>query len=116
VLDTHISIPVRSSFHSVQAGSGAQTASYPKGTGAVSPRAKLLGRESDLSSPSSAEVKNGGAIPPLPRISLYPIVTLHENRPAAELRQTHRTDQLTGVIVMVALHGDERVRLNCVLR
>jgi hypothetical protein len=35
-------------------------------TGALSPRVKRLGREADHSHPSSAEVKNGGTIPPLP--------------------------------------------------
>jgi hypothetical protein len=33
------------------------------GTGAVSARLKQQGREADYSPPSSAEVKNGGAIP-----------------------------------------------------
>jgi hypothetical protein len=34
--------------------------------GALSPGVKRPGREADHSPPSSAEVKNGGAIPPLP--------------------------------------------------
>jgi hypothetical protein len=33
----------------------------------LSPGEKRQGREADHSSPSSAEVENGGAIPPLPR-------------------------------------------------
>jgi hypothetical protein len=33
---------------------------------ALSPGEKRQGREVDLSPPSNAEVKNGGAIPPLP--------------------------------------------------
>jgi hypothetical protein len=36
--------------------------------GAISPGAKRPGREADHSPPSSAEVKNGGAIPPLPHV------------------------------------------------
>jgi hypothetical protein len=42
-------------FHSVQTGSGAHPTSNPKGTRALSPG--LI---------SSAEIKNAGAIPPLP--------------------------------------------------
>jgi hypothetical protein len=37
--------------------------------GALSPEEKLQGREADHSPPSSAEVKNGVAIPPLPLMS-----------------------------------------------
>jgi hypothetical protein len=37
--------------------------------GALSPKAKRQGREADHSSSSSAEVKNGGAMPPLPHNS-----------------------------------------------
>jgi hypothetical protein len=48
-------------LYSVQTGSGAHQASYPMGTGV-----KRSKREADHSSPSSAEVKNGGAIPPSP--------------------------------------------------
>jgi hypothetical protein len=35
------------------------------------PGGKRPGREADHSSPSSAEVKNGGAIPPLPHMSSW---------------------------------------------
>jgi hypothetical protein len=56
-------------MHSVQTGSGAHPASYPMGTGAISLGVKLQGREAD-NSPSNAEVKNGGAIPPLPNTFL----------------------------------------------
>jgi hypothetical protein len=52
-------------LHSVQTDSGAHPVSYLIGTGALSPGIKWLGREADHS-PPSAEVKNGGAIPPLP--------------------------------------------------
>jgi hypothetical protein len=41
--------------------------------GTVSPQVKRPGREDDLSPPSSAEVKNDGAIPPLP-IYLHGVV------------------------------------------
>jgi hypothetical protein len=44
-------------------------ASYPIGTGVVSPGVKRQGREADHSSPSSAEAKNVGAISPLPHMS-----------------------------------------------
>jgi hypothetical protein len=37
--------------------------------GALSLRVKRPGREADNSLPSSAEVKNGGVIPPLPHMS-----------------------------------------------
>jgi hypothetical protein len=43
-------------------GSGAHTASYPVGTGGWLPGVKRPGREADHSPPSSAEIKNGGAI------------------------------------------------------
>jgi hypothetical protein len=51
-------------LHNVQTGSDALPASYPMGTGVPSPEAKRPGREADLSSSSSVEVKNGGALPP----------------------------------------------------
>jgi hypothetical protein len=57
-------------LHSVQTGSGAHPASYPMGSGALSVGVKLPGSEADHSSPS-AEVKNGGAIPPLPHASSW---------------------------------------------
>jgi hypothetical protein len=38
---------------------------------ALSPRVKRPGNEADHSPPSSAEVKNVGAIPPLPHTSLW---------------------------------------------
>jgi hypothetical protein len=49
-------------LHSVQTGVGA----HPALPGAPSPGVKWQGREADHSPPPSAEVKNGGAIPPLP--------------------------------------------------
>jgi hypothetical protein len=39
--------------------------------GALPPRVKLQGREIDHSPSSSADVKKGGAIPPLPHMSLW---------------------------------------------
>jgi hypothetical protein len=39
--------------------------------GALSPGVKQLGHEGDHLPPSSAEVKNGGAIPPLPSMSSW---------------------------------------------
>jgi hypothetical protein len=44
--------------HRVQTGSGAHTASYPMGTGVLSPEVKRPGHEVDHSPASSAEVKN----------------------------------------------------------
>jgi hypothetical protein len=58
-----------SRLHNVQTGSGAHPATYPMGTGAIFPGVKRQGREADHSPTSSAEVKNGGAIPPIPDTS-----------------------------------------------
>jgi hypothetical protein len=44
-------------------GSGAHPASYPVGTGALSPGIKRPGREADHSPPTSAEVKNASTPP-----------------------------------------------------
>jgi hypothetical protein len=55
-------------LHSIQTDSGAQPASSPMGTGGCFPGGKAAGREADHSPPFSAEVKNGGAIPPLPHV------------------------------------------------
>jgi hypothetical protein len=62
-----------SPLHSIQTNSGAHPASCSIGTGGISPGVKQLGHEADYSPPSSAEVKNGGAIPPFP-ICLHGIV------------------------------------------
>jgi hypothetical protein len=48
----------------VQTGSGAHPTTYPMGN-----RGSFPGGKADHSPPSSAEVKNGGAIPPLPHVS-----------------------------------------------
>jgi hypothetical protein len=72
-LDGQGLIPFRdkSFLHSIQTSSGAHPASYPVGTGVLSPGAKSPGREADHSPPSNAKVKNGGAIPPLPYTSSW---------------------------------------------
>jgi hypothetical protein len=59
--------------HCVQTGPGTHTASYTMGLWVLSPEVKRPGREADYTLPSSAEVKNGGAIPALP-ISLHGVV------------------------------------------
>jgi hypothetical protein len=58
-------------LHSVQTDSGAHQVSYPMGTGGSFPGVKWQGREADHSPPSSAEVKKGGAIPPLTHMSSW---------------------------------------------
>jgi hypothetical protein len=68
------SIPGTARFfllHSVQTGSGAHPASNSVGTGGSYLGVKRPGREADHSPSSSVEVKNGGAIPPLPHTSLW---------------------------------------------
>jgi hypothetical protein len=62
-------IPARTFLHSIQTGSGANLDSCPVGTRGSFPWVKQPEREADHSPPSSAEVKNDGAIPPLPHIS-----------------------------------------------
>jgi hypothetical protein len=49
-------------LHSVQTGSEAHSASYPVDTEGSFPGVKRPGREADHSPPSSADVKNGGAL------------------------------------------------------
>jgi hypothetical protein len=54
-------------LHSFQTGSGAHLASYITGTGELfHAGVKRSGREAENSPPPSAEVKNDGAMPPLP--------------------------------------------------
>jgi hypothetical protein len=69
IVDDRGSIPSRTTkcslLHSVQTDFRAQPAYLM----AVSPGVKQQEREADHSTQSSAEVKNGGAIPPLPHIS-----------------------------------------------
>jgi hypothetical protein len=49
--------------------------------GALSPGVKHQGREADHSPPSCTEVKNGGAIPPLPCMSSWHSKSYPCNRP-----------------------------------
>jgi hypothetical protein len=58
-------------LHSVHIGSEAHPVSYPLATGALSSGLKPPGREADHSPPSSVEVKNGEAIPPLSHTSSW---------------------------------------------
>jgi hypothetical protein len=58
-------------LYSVQTGSEAHPASYPMGTGTNFKGVKRPERKADHSHPSSAEVKNGGAIPSLPHMSSW---------------------------------------------
>jgi hypothetical protein len=55
-------------LHSVQTASGAHIFYYPMGTGGCFPGVKRKGREADYLFLSIAEIKNGGAIPPLSHI------------------------------------------------
>jgi hypothetical protein len=56
--------------HSVPAGSGVHLSCLVR-TGSLPSRLKRPGREADLSSPSCAEAKNDGAIPPLRHTSSW---------------------------------------------
>jgi hypothetical protein len=59
-------------FRSAQTGSGAHLTSNPIDTGRHFPLGvKRSGRQTDHSHPASADVKNFGAIPPLPYTSIY---------------------------------------------
>jgi hypothetical protein len=58
-------------FLRVHIGSVANPASYPVGTGSDFLGINRPGREANHSSPPSAVVKNGGAIPPLPLTILW---------------------------------------------
>jgi hypothetical protein len=61
-------------LYSFQTGSGAQCSPsllYNGYLGALSLSVKRQGREADHSPPSSAKVKNGGAIPSLPCMSSW---------------------------------------------
>jgi hypothetical protein len=54
--------------------------SYPIGIGGSIPGERLPGREADYSPPFVAEVKNGGAISPLPHIPSWHIAELIKHR------------------------------------
>jgi hypothetical protein len=73
-------------LHSIQTFSGDHTASYPMGTGDLSPGVKWPENEAEHSAPFNAEVKNGGAIPPLPRTFLWHGAQLIKHRD-----NTHRS-------------------------
>jgi hypothetical protein len=57
--------------HNIQTGIAAHPVCYKIGTEGSFPRVKRPGREADHSPPSSAEVKNGDAIPPLTHMSSW---------------------------------------------
>jgi hypothetical protein len=57
----------RFDLHNVQPVSGANPIPYTMGTAGCFPEGKGQEHEADQSPPSSAEIKNGGAIPPFPR-------------------------------------------------
>jgi hypothetical protein len=67
-------------FHSFQTGFGSHQSLIQWVRGAISPGVKRPRREVDYSPPSNAEVKNGGAIPPLPRMSSWHSVLLIKHR------------------------------------
>jgi hypothetical protein len=52
--------------YSLDRGMVSALASFRMGTGGFHPRLKPPGRQDDHSPASSAEIKNGGAIPPIP--------------------------------------------------
>jgi hypothetical protein len=72
-LRTGVSIPGKGQkfalLRSVQTVFEAHVISYPMGVGVLFLKVNWLVREADHSPPSSAEVKNGGAIPPPALIS-----------------------------------------------
>jgi hypothetical protein len=59
-----------SSLHNGHTGPGVHPVSSHCVPGTLYPGVKRPAREADHSPPSSAEVKNGGAIPPLPHVFL----------------------------------------------
>jgi hypothetical protein len=64
-------------LHSFQTGSGAYPASYPVDTRALFLGVKQKGHEADHSLPSSADVRNDGAIYLLPHMPSWYSVQLH---------------------------------------
>jgi hypothetical protein len=65
-------------LHSVQTDSGAHTDPYSMDIRDISLRVKMLGLEANHSSPSSVEVRNGGAITPHTYLSLWLVrLTFH---------------------------------------
>jgi hypothetical protein len=72
-----VRFPAGARDFSILHSSGAHPASYAMGTGDDFPWVKRPGREADHSPPSSAEVKNGGAIPPLSHMPSWHRASLH---------------------------------------
>jgi hypothetical protein len=81
-MDGRVSILGRSKTfpHRVQTGSGAHKTLVKWELGALSPGVKWPAREADQSPPCSAELKKGGAIPPLPRMSSWHSTYLIKHR------------------------------------
>jgi hypothetical protein len=73
-VDSTATVTDISPLHSVQTGSRGHPVSSPVGIGGSCPGVKRPGRVADRSPPSSAEVKNGRAIPPLPQYVLMRLV------------------------------------------
>jgi hypothetical protein len=74
LLNLKMPCPVQDSsfLHSIETDSGAHPALCPMSTrGSFSGGVKWHGREVDHSPPSSAEIKKGGAIPPLHSMFLW---------------------------------------------
>jgi hypothetical protein len=58
-------------FYSIQTSPGVHPGTYTMGIGALSPGVKRLRREANHAPPSSAKVKNAGAVSPLPHMSSW---------------------------------------------
>jgi hypothetical protein len=67
-------------LHVVQTSSEAHPVTYPMSIGGSFPGIKRKGREADHSPPSSAEVKNDGAVTPLPSTCSWPGTSLIKRR------------------------------------
>jgi hypothetical protein len=67
-------------FHIVQIGSEAPPPALQWVPGVVFSGVMLQGREADHRPPSIAEVRNGGAIPPLPHTSSWPWYFINEHQ------------------------------------
>jgi hypothetical protein len=67
-------------LHTVQTESGAHPASCPMDSGLSFPGGKATGREANHSPPSSVDVKNYVAIPPLPHVSSWCSASLIKHR------------------------------------
>jgi hypothetical protein len=75
-------------LHSVQTDYGAHPASYPIGPGGSFPRSNVARARADHPPPSSAKVKNGGAITPLSHMpSWHGACLLHQMK--LEIKRSH---------------------------